>query len=139
MLFRSGRYVDFDLVVRLAREGIESGAFRPFPAQLHFNLDMAMRDVDRVLAAATKTELEEQTKPISDDLKHVKNFEQISKKKKGLGKRNKITELYKDSPDIDKILAVENRFHDIIANLMSEQGLKVNDSSEVTEQNKDCI
>lgn len=58
MLLNNGKFAPFDLVVSLAREGIKSGAFNAKPAQLHFNLDLAMRDVDRVLAEAVKADSE---------------------------------------------------------------------------------
>lgn len=66
VLLGNGKYASFDEVVRLTREGIESGALKPAPAQLHFNLDLAMRDVDRVLAAATAPSAE---RPLSVGLK----------------------------------------------------------------------
>lgn len=52
------RYVSFENAVKYAKEAIASGV-RPVPAQLHFTLDLAMRDIDRVLSAAVS----ETTKP----------------------------------------------------------------------------
>jgi len=63
VLLGNRKYVAFKHVVRLAREGIESGAIRPMPAQINFKLDVAMRDVHRVLAAAQKPNLMEKTPP----------------------------------------------------------------------------
>ena len=59
----NGKYVSFDDAVRLAREGIESGQIRPFPAQLNMLLDLSMRDVDRVLSAATADSLKSSETP----------------------------------------------------------------------------
>lgn len=49
-------FAPFDAVVKLAKEGIASGAIKPSPAQIVFTLDIGFRDVDRVLAAATGKE-----------------------------------------------------------------------------------
>jgi N12 class adenine-specific DNA methylase len=53
VMLMNSRFAPFDEVVARAREGIEAGAIRPVPAQLHFKIGLAMRDVDRVLAAST--------------------------------------------------------------------------------------
>lgn len=54
VLMADGSFVAFDVVVAMAKEGIAAGAIRPAPAQMHFKLDMSMRDANRVLDAATK-------------------------------------------------------------------------------------
>jgi len=58
-LLADGRYAPFAKLVDLTREAIETGAMIPAPAQLHFRLGMAMRDVDKVLAAALRSTKEE--------------------------------------------------------------------------------
>lgn len=55
VMLGNSRYVSLDEAVRIAREGIESGAVRPFPAQMNFALDIAMRDANRVLELAKKS------------------------------------------------------------------------------------
>ena len=62
VMLGNGQFVPLADAVRLAKEGIDSGAIRPFPAQINFKLDIAMRDVDRVLAAAQKQEDEQEPK-----------------------------------------------------------------------------
>jgi hypothetical protein len=52
VLLGDGRFVPFQVAVDTARQAIDSGAMRPFPAQMNLFLGMAMRDADRVLAAA---------------------------------------------------------------------------------------
>jgi len=51
VLLGNGQYVAFDAVMQRLREGVDSGAIRPVPAQVHMTLDVAMRDVDRLLEA----------------------------------------------------------------------------------------
>ena len=49
VMLSNGDTVPFANAVRLAQEGIESGALKPNPGQLHFGLGLAMRDTARVL------------------------------------------------------------------------------------------
>ena len=49
VMLSNGDTVPFADAVRLAQEGIESGALKPNPGQLHFGLGLAMRDTARVL------------------------------------------------------------------------------------------
>lgn len=57
VLLGNGKYVSFDEAVRVAKDQIDNGGMRPAPAQVNIVLDIAMRDVDRVLDAAKRPDL----------------------------------------------------------------------------------
>lgn len=63
VLLDNFRYVALADAVRIAREGIESGAVKPFPFQLNNLLGISMADANRVLKAAQTPDAEQTELP----------------------------------------------------------------------------
>jgi GGDEF domain-containing protein len=73
MIYSTGKYAPFDLAVSLARDGIESGAFKANEGQIHLQLGIAPRDTDRVLDAALKPAKTNKPADVAKEQKSIDN------------------------------------------------------------------